>query len=153
MTDLLPELASSPVYGTFDGELIALDNEGAPDFPLICEQMLGRRRHIPITYVLFDIPSLDGRSLMGEPYSERRRQIEALDLDSISWSTTETFDEGEALFEAVCERELEGIVAKRVDSRYVPGYRGWMKIKNRAYWRYELERESAINKTRVKQFV
>lgn len=35
---------------------------------------------------------------------------------------------------------------------YRPGERGWVKTKNR-YWRYELERESAINKRRVKQFV
>jgi ATP-dependent DNA ligase len=47
----------------------------------------------------------------------------------------------------------EGIVAKRVDCRYIPGYRGWTKIKNRGYWRYEIERESARSKPRVKQFV
>jgi ATP-dependent DNA ligase len=58
-----------------------------------------------------------------------------------------------ALFEAVCERELEGIVAKRRSGRYRPGQRGWLKIKNRAYWRYELERESAIKSRRVRQFV
>ena len=62
-------------------------------------------------------------------------------------------DDGPALFEAICQRELEGIVAKRVDGVYRPGERGWIKIKNRNYWRYELERESAITKPRVKQFV
>jgi hypothetical protein len=65
----------------------------------------------------------------------------------------ETFDDGEALFAAVCERELERIIAKRLDSRYIPGYRGWTKIKNRSYWRYELERESAINRPRQRMFV
>lgn len=53
----------------------------------------------------------------------------------------------------ICEHELEGVVAKRKGSRYRPGQRGWVKIKNREYWRYELEREGAINRTRVKQFV
>jgi ATP-dependent DNA ligase len=57
------------------------------------------------------------------------------------------------LFDAVCERELEGVLAKRVDSAYRPGEPGWIRIKNGDYWRYELERESAINKPRVKQFV
>jgi ATP-dependent DNA ligase len=57
------------------------------------------------------------------------------------------------LFEAVCERELEGIVAKRIEGRYRPGERGWVKVKNRSYWRWEIERESAINKPRVKEFV
>ena len=65
----------------------------------------------------------------------------------------EAFDDGPALFEAICERELEGVVAKRVDSPYRPGERGWVKIKNREYWRYELERESAINKRRPRMFV
>lgn len=40
--------------------------------------------------------------------------------------------------------ELEGVVAKRRASLYRPGERGWVKIKNREYWRYELEREGAI---------
>jgi hypothetical protein len=38
-------------------------------------------------------------------------------------------------------------------SRYMAGKRRWVKIKNRNYWRYEMERESAINKRRLKQFV
>jgi len=153
MTELLPELASFPVFGMFDGELVAFDSEGTPDFPLVCERMLMRRAHIPVVYVIFDVLGLDGHSLMGEPYRERRRQLDALNLNSVYWRTPETFDDGEALFEAVCERDLEGIVAKRVDSRYMPGYRGWTKIKNRAYWRYELERESAINRPRQRVFV
>jgi ATP-dependent DNA ligase len=44
-------------------------------------------------------------------------------------------------------------VAKRVDSAYRPGARGWIKIKNRDYWRYEIERESAINVRRERMFV
>jgi ATP-dependent DNA ligase len=52
-----------------------------------------------------------------------------------------------------CEQDLEGIVAKRLSSRYSPAVRGWVKIKNRDYWRYEMERDSAINKGRVRQFV
>jgi ATP-dependent DNA ligase len=49
----------------------------------------------------------------------------------------------------VCERELEGVVAKRTDSRYRPGERGWIKIKNRNYWRYEMEREANNSRRRV----
>jgi ATP-dependent DNA ligase len=62
-------------------------------------------------------------------------------------------DDGAALFEVVCERGLEGVVAKRIDGTYRPGERGWIKIKNRDDWRYELERESAINKRRPRMFV
>jgi bifunctional non-homologous end joining protein LigD len=141
------------VFGIFDGELVAFDNEGNPDFPTVCERMLMRRHHIRVVYVLFDVLSLDGRSLMNEPYRERRRQLEALNLNGAFWRTPERFDDGEALFEAVCERELEGIDAKRIEGRYRPGERGWVKVKNRSYWRWEIERESAINKPRVKEFV
>ena len=51
------------------------------------------------------------------------------------------FDDGETLFDAVCEHGLEGIVAKRRNGLYRPGYRGWTKIKNPGYWRREAEIE------------
>jgi bifunctional non-homologous end joining protein LigD len=153
MTNLLPELSSFPVFGIFDGELVAFDTHGNPDFPLVCERMLMRLRDIQLTYVIFDVLSLDGESLMRAPYSERRAWLEDLELNGVYWRTPDTFDDGEALFEAVCERELEGIVAKRVDGRYRPGERGWTKIKNRDYWRYELERESGISRPRQRMFV
>ena len=57
-------------------------------------------------------------------------------------------DDGLALWEAVCEHELEGVVAKRLHERYLPGERSWVKVKNRDYWRYELEREGAIRSRR-----
>ena len=153
MTELIPELASFAVYGSFDGELVAFDAEGVPAFPMVCDRLLNRRTSIRLTYIVFDVLSLNGRSLLGLPYSKRRAQLEALDLQGPYWHTPETFDDGAELFEAVCERELEGIVAKRRSGRYRPGERGWVKIKNRAYWRYELERESAINKRRQRMFV
>jgi ATP-dependent DNA ligase len=55
----------------------------------------------------------------------------------------------------VCAHELEGVVAKRRASLYRPGERGWVKIKNREYWRYEMEREGAITtaKRRPRAFV
>jgi ATP-dependent DNA ligase len=65
----------------------------------------------------------------------------------------ETFGNGAALFDAVCEQELEGVVAKRLNERYRPGQRGWVKTKNRVYWRYEIEREEALKVKRARQFV
>jgi ATP-dependent DNA ligase len=56
----------------------------------------------------------------------------------------EAFDDGPSLWEAVCEHELEGVVAKRLHEPYLCGVRGWVKVKNRDYWRYELEREGAV---------
>ena len=62
-------------------------------------------------------------------------------------------DCGAALFEAVCEQELEGVVAKRLNEPYRPGDRAWVKTKNRAYWRHEIERESALSVKRPREFV
>ena len=53
-----------------------------------------------------------------------------------------TFDDGEALFAAVQAMGLEGIVSKRLSGAYRPGERGWVKTKNRAYWRFPLEVEA-----------
>jgi bifunctional non-homologous end joining protein LigD len=165
MTLLVPKLSALPVSGAFEGELVALGEDGSPDFPLLCERMLMRRSGIHVTYVVFDVLSLDGEDLTRTPYSERRttrssqpqrrlladsRNVRRLPKRS---TTPETFDDGNALFDAVCAHELEGVVAKRRSSRYLPGERGWVKIKNRSYWRYQLERESTINKRRVKQFI
>jgi bifunctional non-homologous end joining protein LigD len=153
MTDLVPELSALPVAATFDGELVAFGDDGQPDFPPICERMLMRKRGIPVTYMVFDLLSIDGEDLTRAPYSERRTHLEALDLNGVHWQAPETFEDGHALFEAVRERELEGVVAKRLGGHYQPGERAWVKTKNRGYWRYDLERESAMNKRRVKQFV
>jgi ATP-dependent DNA ligase len=55
--------------------------DGAPDFSLICERMLMRQPGVAVTYVIFDLLSLEGRGLMGAPYSERRAQLGALHLN------------------------------------------------------------------------
>jgi len=83
----------------------------------------------------------------------RRALLEDLRIDGPCWRTPQTFDDGQALSEAACEHELEGVVAKPLRSRYVPGERGWIKTKNREYWRYEMERESASKIRRERQFV
>jgi bifunctional non-homologous end joining protein LigD len=153
MTPLLPELADIPVKATLDCELVAFGPDGAPDFPLVCERMLMCRSHVQVTLVIFDLLSLRRRSLLNLPYSKRCQELEALDLNGAYWTTPETFDEGTALFEAVCAHELERVVAKRRTSFYRPGERGWVKIKNREYWRYEMERESAITHRRQRTFV
>jgi ATP-dependent DNA ligase len=86
-------------------------------------------------------------------YSSSRLILEDLQLDGAQWRTPQAFEDGEALWEAVCEHELEGVVAKPRRSRYVSGERGWVKTKNRDYWRYETEREGASKIRRVRQFV
>jgi hypothetical protein len=75
-------------------------------------------------------------------YAERRRQLERLGLDASAWTTSETFDNGQALFTAVCELGFEGVVAKNHSSLYGPNDRGWVKVKNPNYWRRDAELEA-----------
>jgi bifunctional non-homologous end joining protein LigD len=142
MTPLLHELEAFPVQGVFDGELIAF-SEGQPDFVALCDRMLlhsdGR---IPIAFVAFDVLSLEGTNTMCEPYWKRREILESLVLVGSHWITTPSFSDGEALWTVVEDQDLEGLVAKPLGSIYKPGERGWLKVKNRAYWTYQLEREA-----------
>jgi bifunctional non-homologous end joining protein LigD len=126
-----------------DGEIVAFDPEGRPSFERLQQRMhqtsesLIRRRmkSHPVTYVLFDLLYLDGHSLMEEPYTERRRRLDELELDGDNWQTPGySVGNGAALLKATAENGLEGLVAKRLDSRYEPGKRGgaWLKIKNKA---------------------
>jgi bifunctional non-homologous end joining protein LigD len=124
-----------------DGELVAFEEGGHPSFERLQQRIhqtdegLVRRRmrtH-PVTYVIFDLLYLDGRDLTGEPYAGRRELLESLELDGPSWQTPAySVDHAKELLTASAERDLEGIVMKRLDSRYVPGRRGtsWLKVKN-----------------------
>jgi bifunctional non-homologous end joining protein LigD len=123
-----------------DGEIIALDADGRPSFQLLQPRMHLRgesavKRHAdsaPVTYMIFDLLWLDGHSLMEQPYSERRERLEQLRLDGERWRVPESFPgQGSGLLAATRERQLEGVVGKRLDSRYVSGSRnGWIKLKN-----------------------
>jgi bifunctional non-homologous end joining protein LigD len=92
--------------------------------------------------VIFDVLELDGAPTIARPYRERRALLDELGLGAGPWFVAETFDDGAALFAAVCEQGLEGVVAKRRGQRYRPRERSWIKTKNREYWRYEQELES-----------
>ncbi|MGH8773808.1 MAG: non-homologous end-joining DNA ligase [Jiangellaceae bacterium] len=124
-----------------DGEIVAFDTDGRPSFQRLQPRMhvtseseiRRRRRDTPVTYVIFDLLYLDGRSLLDRPYVDRRRVLEALDLGGAAWQVPAyQRGEGAAFLEASREQGLEGIVAKRLDSTYQPGRRStdWLKVKN-----------------------
>jgi bifunctional non-homologous end joining protein LigD len=124
-----------------DGELVAFDEEGRPSFSRL-QQRLGvtgaaqvRRlaTSIPVVYVVFDLLHLDGRSTLGLPYVQRRALLEDLALNGPAWQTPPALEgDGEDLLAATREQGLEGLLAKRTDSKYLPGRRtkDWLKIKN-----------------------
>jgi bifunctional non-homologous end joining protein LigD len=146
ITSHYPELrALGPALGArdavLDGEVVAFDDGGRPSFELLQSRMnlaseaAVRRRmaDCPVTYLIFDLLYLDGRSLVDLPYTERRERLEGLELDGASWQTPAHHrGEGKALLRLTEERGLEGLVAKRLDSRYLPGRRSraWLKVKN-----------------------
>jgi bifunctional non-homologous end joining protein LigD len=138
MTKLVPELRAMPATGLFDGELVAF-RDGQPWFPDVCRRLLHGASTVPLTFVVFDLLQHDGDDLRNEPYRTRRALLESLDLNGHYWQTTPAFDDGEALWRVVCDQGLEGLVAKRLDERYRPGVRRWVKVKNPNYWRREIE--------------
>ena len=78
----------------------------------------------PVVYAIFDVLYLDGHSLMGLPYAERRERLEALNLSGPAWRVPGVHPgEGKRLLAATEAQGLEGVVAKRLDSRYEPGRR------------------------------
>jgi bifunctional non-homologous end joining protein LigD len=143
MTSLVPELAALPDGLAVDGELVAFGDDGLPSFPRLCDRMLHDKRRVEVMLIVFDVLAIDGRAVHRRPYWERGRLVEDLSLHGDFWSTTPSHTDGEALWEKVCELGLEGVVAKTRSGHYLPGRRGWIKTKNRAYWRYPLEVEAA----------
>jgi bifunctional non-homologous end joining protein LigD len=120
-----------------DGEVIALDKHGEPDFALLQERIKGRASPgvgNQFLYEVFDLLHLDGRSLIDEPLEERRRLLSTvLQADPRVRLSEHIEGEGTAFFEAARIRGLEGIMAKDRRSRYVPGKRtlDWQKVKIR----------------------
>ncbi|HTA15356.1 MAG TPA: DNA ligase D [Solirubrobacteraceae bacterium] len=146
VTTAYPELrALNRALGThsaiLDGEIVAFDESGRPSFEQLQPRMHLRgeaalhrlSQSAPVTYVLFDLLWLDGHSLMGLPYRERRSRLAALGLEQERWRTPAFHaGEGSELLAATRELGVEGIVAKRLDSHYAPGARNgsWLKIKH-----------------------
>jgi len=139
MTEALPELRRLPRGLVLDGEVVAFNNKGDPHFPLLARRVLNSDRSIRAHLMIFDLLRLDGEDMRVRRYRERRRVLDALDLNGTYWTTPCAFDDGDALMTAVCERGLEGVVAKKMDERYWPGARRWVKWKNPDYWRRETE--------------
>jgi ATP dependent DNA ligase domain len=74
------------------------------------------------------------------------RSSESRGLAGPHWIVTPWFTDGEALWTVVEAQGLEGLVAKPLRSVYKPGERGWLKVKKRAYWKYQIEREAIFER-------
>ncbi|WP_433544635.1 ATP-dependent DNA ligase (plasmid) [Streptomyces sp. CA-294286] len=147
VTAAYPELhplgeALGGTSAVLDGEIIALDGQGRPDFERLQSRMglsaapakaarLAARS--PVHLVLFDALHLDGRDLTRLPHAERRSLLEELALHAAHWSTPASVTgHAREAFALTREHGLEGVILKRTDSRYEPGVRSraWIKLRH-----------------------
>ena len=147
VTSKFPEVrritrALGSVSAILDGVLVAFVADGRPN-PEAVETRLGlgsdsavrrRAKSDPATLQIFDAPYLDGRLLTQETYANRRKALEALELEGPAWATPGAHrGEGEALLARVGGVGLGGIVAKRLESAYQSGNSAgdWIRIETR----------------------
>jgi bifunctional non-homologous end joining protein LigD len=142
-----PELAGfaggvSAVRAVLDGEIVAFDDDGAPNFGRLQHRMhvtspveaARRAAEVPTVYQVFDVIHVDGTDTTGLPYVERRELLRQLVADGGCWRVPDHHvGDGAAMLEASKRQGLEGLIAKRLDSRYEIGRRStlWRKVKNR----------------------
>jgi DNA ligase D-like protein (predicted ligase) len=135
-------LKSLPVGTVLDGEIVVLRPDGSPDFAALqvrdqCEsarKIKAVAKARPATYVVFDQLYDRYRNVMDEPLTDRRDRARATVAkcgDARIVMSEGVTGPGAAYFSAAAERGLEGVVAKQLDSRYLPGKRSdcWLKIK------------------------
>jgi DNA ligase D-like protein (predicted ligase) len=127
---LVEALAELPSGTVVDGEIVAMDEAGRPDFNLLQQFRSGAWR---ICYFIFDLLICNDRDLTKLPLVERRKLMKsALTLRSPRIRIAEQFEvSANDMLAAVRQQKLEGIVAKRKDSLYEPGMRtgSWIKYR------------------------
>ena len=133
VTAKYPELSELPAgvharSAILDGEMVVFDDQGRPRFELI---QIHKQQAV---FVVFDVLQIDGHETIGLAYEDRRRLLDQLVERGDNWLISAyQIGDGPALLDATFEQELEGVMAKRLGSTYVPGKRSpnWRKVKNR----------------------
>ncbi len=146
VTATYPELRGlgeqlAPVDCVLDGEIVAFDQRGKVSFGALQPRMhvgdaAAARRLAdsnPVLYLVFDLLYLNGKSTVDLPYTQRRELLESLDISGDRWQTPPYFPSaGAEALQASRDQGMEGVVCKRLTSRYQPGRRGkdWLKVRN-----------------------
>lgn len=140
VTEPFPELgrmgrALGSLEVVLDGEIVALGEDGQPDRERLGRRLAGARPETaPVTYMAYDLLYLDGHTVMHQPYADRRRALERLELHGFHWQTPSHHrGDGAALLEVAAGKGLPGVVAKRLDSTYQPGVHSpdWIEVRAR----------------------
>lgn len=130
-------------FWVLDGEILALDSWGRPSFALLQQRMhlsanraAKVARRVPVWYFVFDVLHAEGHSLLELPLHQRRAVLENLPFaHKKTYSQARVsplfFVDGRALLQTAKTYGLEGVVAKRLNSKYQPGFRSphWRKTK------------------------
>jgi bifunctional non-homologous end joining protein LigD len=146
-TERFPELAAlapalRPHDAVLDGEIVTFDEQGRPNFGMLQPRMQARNPTAareraagqPVFYVLFDLLQLDGIDITDQPYEDRRALLLELVEPGPHWKVSEGWiGGGTELLEIMRAQGMEGLIAKRLDSRYEVGRRSrsWLKLKVR----------------------
>ena len=127
---IVAALAELPEGTVVDGEIVALDESGRPNFNLLQNF---RREASRIHYFIFDLLIYNNRDLTRLPLSERRKLMKSvLELRPGRLRIIEQFEASAAdMLAAVRQQGLEGVIGKRKDSLYEPGKRtgAWVKCR------------------------
>ncbi len=144
ITDRYPELSGMAPHArgdglALDGEIVALDADGKPDFARLRPRLTTDPRaaarlaaQTPVTFQAFDLLYREGQPLMGWPLRRRRDMLGQVAVPGPAIAVPDfVAREGVAFFEAAREHGLGGIVAKERESRYLPGQRSraWLTVK------------------------
>lgn len=136
------ELADALAHDAIvDGEIVAFDRAGRPDFGSLQPRMGLTRpgdvsaaaKKAPVQLLLFDLLELDGEKTTGLPWTERRRALEELVTETASIKLPPVFEgDLEGAMATSRELRLEGVMAKKEDSTYAVGRRSraWLKLKH-----------------------
>jgi DNA ligase D-like protein (predicted ligase) len=123
-------LAKLPTRSAYlDGELCGVLPDGRTAFNLIQNAL--EHGDASLVYFVFDLLFLDGEDLTGAPLVDRKTRLEAFLVDApdaIRYSDHQ-IGHGPEFHKIACEHGLEGIVSKRLDGRYEPDRRSWLKTK------------------------
>ncbi len=128
---IVSELGKMKINTVLDGEIVVLDKNGNPDFQLL--QDYGNNSTVPLKYYVFDILSINGKDLTGQPLLERKKILKKLLKTNETINYSDHIEaRGKSLFSETRKRNLEGIMAKKGDSLYYEGKRSasWLKIKH-----------------------
>ncbi|WP_287007960.1 DNA ligase D [Legionella sp.] len=129
---LIPDIQKLPLTkGIFDGEIVILDKNSRSNFQLL-QNAIKSEKNVHFYYYIFDLLYLEKYDLRSLPLIERKTILASLLQEapsSIKYSN-HIVGHGEEMLERACEFDLEGIVSKRVDSRYIgKRNKSWLKIK------------------------